>query len=86
MESDEEEPAPEALKRYMAMRRHTIGVGDSEHDTPQDTRTKLAHHKPMIGTCLGLYDYMYHNTQIQVKGLVSVLPIRVCTLQLSIVT
>ena len=67
MESDEEEPAPEALKRYMAMRRHTIGVGDSEHDTPQDTRTKLAHHKPMIGTCLGLYDYMYHNTQIQVK-------------------
>lgn len=49
MESDEEEPAPEALMRYMAMRRHTIGVGDSEHDTPQDARTKLAQHKPIIG-------------------------------------
>ncbi|XP_067938441.1 serine/threonine-protein kinase SIK3-like isoform X2 [Watersipora subatra] len=51
MESDEEEPAPEALMRYMAMRRHTIGVGDSEHDPPQDTRSKLAQHMPM-GACI----------------------------------
>lgn len=49
MESDEEEPAPEALTRYMAMRRHTIGVGDSEHEAPQDVRVKLAQHKPLLG-------------------------------------
>lgn len=52
MESDEEEPSPEALMRYMAMRRHTIGVGDSEHDQPQDVRAKLAQHKPLVGTCV----------------------------------
>ena len=49
MESDEEEPSPEALMRYMAMRRHTIGVGDSEHEQPQDVRAKLAQHKPILG-------------------------------------
>ena len=49
MESDEEEPSPEALMRYMAMRRHTIGVGDSEHEQPQDVRAKLAQHKPLLG-------------------------------------
>lgn len=48
-DSDEEEPSPEALMRYMAMRRHTIGVGDSQHDAPQDVRMKLAHHKPILG-------------------------------------
>lgn len=49
-DSDEEEPSPEALMRYMAMRRHTIGVGDSQHDAPQDVRIKLAQHKPILGT------------------------------------
>ena len=44
MESDDEEPAPEALMRYMAMRRHTIGVGDGH--TPADTRPP---HKPLMG-------------------------------------
>lgn len=51
-ESDEEEPSPEALMRYMAMRRHTIGVGDSLHDAPQDVRAKLAQHKPILGMCM----------------------------------
>lgn len=48
-ESDEEEPSQEALMRYMALRRHTIGVGDSQHEAPQDVRAKLAQHKPILG-------------------------------------
>lgn len=48
-ESDEEEPSEEALMRYMALRRHTIGVGDSQHEAPQDVRAKLAQHKPILG-------------------------------------
>ena len=33
MNSDsDEEPSPEALARYLAMRRHTVGVGDSRHE------------------------------------------------------
>jgi len=55
MDSDEEVPAPEALARYMAMRRHTIGVGDSEHEAPQDVRAKLAQHKPIIGNHIAFY-------------------------------
>ena len=30
------------------MRRHTVGVGDSQHDVPDDVRVKLAHHQPII--------------------------------------
>ncbi|CAC5357446.1 SIK3 [Mytilus coruscus] len=29
-DSEAEEPSPEALARYLAMRRHTVGVGDSD--------------------------------------------------------
>ena len=47
-ESDTEEPSPEALARYLAMRRHTVGVGDSRHEAPEDVRVKLAHHQPII--------------------------------------
>ena len=33
MNSDsDEEPSPEALARYLAMRRHTVGVGDTRHE------------------------------------------------------
>lgn len=28
----DEEPSPEALARYLAMRRHTVGVGDTKHE------------------------------------------------------
>lgn len=28
-ESDADEPAPEALARYLSMRRHTVGVSDA---------------------------------------------------------
>ncbi|XP_041373272.1 serine/threonine-protein kinase SIK3-like isoform X2 [Gigantopelta aegis] len=45
----DEEPSPEALARYLAMRRHTVGVGDSRHEVPEDVRVKLAHHQPIIG-------------------------------------
>ena len=42
MNSDsDEEPSPEALARYLAMRRHTVGVGDSSHETPEDLRVKV---------------------------------------------
>ena len=44
----DEEPSPEALARYLAMRRHTVGVGDSQHEAPEDVRVKLAHHQPII--------------------------------------
>ncbi|KAL3887299.1 hypothetical protein ACJMK2_027241 [Sinanodonta woodiana] len=44
----DEEPSPEALARYLAMRRHTVGVGDSRHEVPEDVRVKLAHHQPII--------------------------------------
>ena len=44
-DSDTEEPSPEALVRYLAMRRHTVGVGDSRLEAPCDLRIKLAHHQ-----------------------------------------
>ena len=44
----DEEPSPEALARYLAMRRHTVGVGDSRLDMPEDVRVKLAQHQPII--------------------------------------
>ena len=44
----DEEPSPEALARYLAMRRHTVGVGDSRHEVPEDVRVKLAQHQPII--------------------------------------
>ena len=44
----DEEPSPEALARYLAMRRHTVGVGDSRHEAPEDVRVKLAQHQPII--------------------------------------
>jgi len=34
------------------MRRHTIGVGDSQHEVPQDVRAKLAQHKPILGMAI----------------------------------
>ena len=46
-DSEGEEPSPEALARYLAMRRHTVGVGDSKHEVPDDMRMKLAHYQPM---------------------------------------
>ena len=47
-DSDGEEPSPEALARYLAMRRHTVGVGDSKHETPEDVRAKLTNYQPMV--------------------------------------
>ncbi|KAK7499798.1 hypothetical protein BaRGS_00008889, partial [Batillaria attramentaria] len=44
----DEEPSPEALARYLAMRRHTVGVGDARHESPEDARAKLAHNQPLI--------------------------------------
>lgn len=49
-DSDSEEPSPEALARYLAMRRHTVGVGDARHEVPEDVRVKLANHQPIIAT------------------------------------
>lgn len=45
-DSETDEPCPEALARYLAMRRHTVGVGDSKHEAPEDPRLRLAHHTP----------------------------------------
>ena len=47
-DSETDEPCPEALARYLSMRRHTVGVGDSKHEVPEDIRLKLAHHQPLI--------------------------------------
>ena len=44
----DEEPSPEALARYLAMRRHTVCVGDARHESPEDARAKLAHNQPLI--------------------------------------
>ena len=44
----DEEPSPEALARYLAMRRHTVGVGDSRHEVPDDLRMKLGQHQPLF--------------------------------------
>ena len=49
-DSDSEEPSPEALARYLAMRRHTVGVGDSRHEVPEDVRVKLANNQPIIAS------------------------------------
>ena len=35
-DSDTEEPSPEALARYLAMRRHTVGVGDNRMTQAQE--------------------------------------------------
>ncbi|XP_014681353.1 PREDICTED: uncharacterized protein LOC106821173 [Priapulus caudatus] len=41
-DSDEcDEPPPEVLKRYLSMRRHTVGVGDHRHELPEDIRAQL---------------------------------------------
>ncbi|ELU10035.1 hypothetical protein CAPTEDRAFT_103587 [Capitella teleta] len=40
-DSETDEPCPEALARYLAMRRHTVGVGDSKHEAPEDPRLPL---------------------------------------------
>ncbi|WAR05363.1 SIK3-like protein [Mya arenaria] len=48
LSDSDEEPSPEALARYLAMRRHTVGVGDSRHEAPEDVRVKLAQHQPII--------------------------------------
>ncbi|XP_071177063.1 serine/threonine-protein kinase SIK3-like isoform X2 [Mytilus edulis] len=47
-DSEAEEPSPEALARYLAMRRHTVGVGDTRHEVPENERLKLANHQPII--------------------------------------
>ncbi|XP_050415171.1 serine/threonine-protein kinase SIK3 isoform X2 [Patella vulgata] len=44
----DEEPSPEALARYLAMRRHTVGVGDSRLEPPEDVRAKLANNQPIL--------------------------------------
>ena len=52
-DSDTEEPSPEALARYLAMRRHTVGVGDSRHEAPEDVRAKLAqHYQPLAAAAI----------------------------------
>ena len=51
-DSDTEEPSPEALVRYLAMRRHTVGVGDSRLDAPGDLRIKLAHHQAVAAAMM----------------------------------
>ena len=43
----DEEPSPEALARYLAMRRHTVGVGDPRHEVPEDLRVKLPPYYPL---------------------------------------
>ena len=30
------------------MRRHTVGVGDTRHEVPENERVKLANHQPII--------------------------------------
>lgn len=32
------------------MRRHTVGVGDSRHEVPEDVRVKLANHQHLIAS------------------------------------
>ncbi|XP_077985470.1 serine/threonine-protein kinase SIK3-like [Glandiceps talaboti] len=39
---DIEEPSPEALARYLSMRRHTLGVADPRTEVPEDLQLKLA--------------------------------------------
>ncbi|KAK0069240.1 serine/threonine-protein kinase SIK3 [Biomphalaria pfeifferi] len=44
----DEEPSPEALARYLAMRRHTVGVGDPRHEVTDDLRVKLPPYYPLM--------------------------------------
>ncbi|KAH9499422.1 SIK kinase 3 [Bulinus truncatus] len=44
----DEEPSPEALARYLAMRRHTVGVGDPRHEVTDDLRVKLPPYYPLL--------------------------------------
>lgn len=50
----DEEPSPEALARYLAMRRHTVGVGDPRHEVTDDLRIKLPPYYPLMPQTVGL--------------------------------
>ena len=48
-DSDTEEPSREALARYLAIRRHTVGVGETKHEMSEDAHLKLGHQPPLVG-------------------------------------
>jgi len=43
LDSDSEEPSPEALARYLTMRRHTVGLAHPQNEAPT-TPTDVAHY------------------------------------------
>ena len=47
-DSDTDEPSCEALARYLAIRRHTVGVGDTKHEVLDDVRLKLMHQQQLL--------------------------------------
>ena len=47
LDSDSEEPSPEALARYLTMRRHTVGIAHTENDAaaaPTDAANYFTQH------------------------------------------
>ncbi|XP_071510023.1 uncharacterized protein [Diadema antillarum] len=54
MDSDPEEPSPEALARYLQIRRHTIITGDPSHKLPAALRAKLPAPPQLAGMGLGV--------------------------------
>ena len=53
LDSDPDEPSPEAMARYLSMRRHTIGMGD--HD---DGLRHLPVHPGAVNAAGGLQQFM----------------------------
>ena len=53
MDSDPEEPSPEALARYLQIRRNTVIPGDPSNKHPNALRTKLPPPPHLTGVGLG---------------------------------
>ncbi|XP_072033828.1 serine/threonine-protein kinase SIK3-like isoform X2 [Amphiura filiformis] len=46
-DSEQEEPSPEALAKYLQIRRHTLGVTDPSHEVPENVQRKLLPQPPL---------------------------------------
>ncbi|XP_006812753.1 LOW QUALITY PROTEIN: serine/threonine-protein kinase SIK3-like [Saccoglossus kowalevskii] len=63
---DIEEPSPEALARYLSMRRHTLGVADPRTEVPEDLQLKLTPQLAVnnFGAPLNTFAPIFPNTNL----------------------
>ncbi|XP_078593006.1 serine/threonine-protein kinase SIK3-like isoform X1 [Branchiostoma floridae x Branchiostoma japonicum] len=64
MESDTEEPSPEALARYLSMRRHTLGVADPRTEIPAELAAKLKQPNPTLPQQQQVFTHVIPNVTV----------------------